>query len=93
MDFNDIISVDLKELQPEYRKNGYRYILYIVDEFSKLMRGVLIKDKEAETVVMCNGGVHALDNRNKRMSIIDFFFTGCHKKKRDPSPPRAGSTR
>ena len=52
MDFNDIISVDLKELQPEYRKNGYRYILYIVDEFSKLMRGVLIKNKEAETVVM-----------------------------------------
>ena len=26
MDFNDIISVDLKELQPEYRKEGYRYI-------------------------------------------------------------------
>ena len=40
MDFNDIISVDLKELQPEYRKNGYRYILYIVDEFSKLMKGI-----------------------------------------------------
>ena len=35
MDFNDIISVDLKELQPEYRKNGF-----------------IIKDKEAETVVM-----------------------------------------
>ena len=52
MDFNDIISVDLKELQPEYRKEGYRYILYIVDEFSKLMRGVLIKDKEADTVIM-----------------------------------------
>ena len=52
MDFNDIISVDLKELQPEYRKNGYRYILYIVDEFSKLMKGILLKDKEAETVVM-----------------------------------------
>ena len=50
MDFNDIILVDLKELQPEYRKEGYKYILYIVDEFSKLMRGVLIKDKEADTV-------------------------------------------
>ena len=47
-----VISVDLKELQPEYRKNGYRYILYIVDEFSKLMKGILLKDKEAETVVM-----------------------------------------
>ena len=35
-----IISVDLKELQPEYRKNGYRYILYIVDEFSKLKKGI-----------------------------------------------------
>ena len=52
MDFNNIISVDLKELQPEYRKNGYRYILYNVDEFSKLMNGILLKDKEAETVVM-----------------------------------------
>ena len=51
MDFNDIISVDLKELQPEYRKEGYKCILYIVDKFSKLMSGVLIKDKEAETVV------------------------------------------
>ena len=52
MDFNDIISVDLKELQPEYRKEGFKYILYMVDEFSKLMKGVLIKDKEADTVVM-----------------------------------------
>ena len=47
----DIISVDLKELQPEYRKEGYKYILYIVDKFSKLMRGALIKDKEADTVI------------------------------------------
>ena len=52
MDFNDIISVDLKELQPEYRKEGYKYILYIVDEFTKLMKGVLIKDKEADTVIL-----------------------------------------
>ena len=52
MDFNDIISVDLKELQPEYRKEGYKYILYMVDEFTKLMKGVLIKDKEADTVIM-----------------------------------------
>ena len=51
MDFNDIISVDLKELQPEYRKNSFN-ILYIVDEFSKFIKGILIKDKEAETVVM-----------------------------------------
>ena len=52
MDFNDIISVDLKELQPEYRKNDFKYIVYIIDEFSKFMKGILIKDKEAETVVM-----------------------------------------
>ena len=52
MDFNDIISVDLKELQPEYKKNGFKYILYIIDEFSKFMKRILIKDKEAETVVM-----------------------------------------
>ena len=51
MDFNEIISVDLKELHPEYRKDGYIYKLYIVDKFSKYMKGVLIKDKEAETVV------------------------------------------
>ena len=51
MDFNDIISVVLKELQPEYRKDGYKYILYIVDEFSKYMKGILIKDKETEIVV------------------------------------------
>ena len=51
MDFNEIISVDLKEIHPEYRKDSYKYILYIIDEFSKYMKGVLIKDKEAETVV------------------------------------------
>ena len=51
MDFNEIISVDLKELATEYRKEGYKYILYIVDKFSKFMKGVLIKDKEADTVV------------------------------------------
>ena len=51
MDFNEIISVDLKELHPEYRKDGYKYILYIIDKFSKYMKGVLVKEKEAETVV------------------------------------------
>ena len=50
MDFNKIISVDLKELHPEYRKYGYKFILYIIDKFSKYMKGVLIKDKEAKTV-------------------------------------------
>ena len=52
MDFNDIISVDMKELQPEYRKYGYKNIFYIVNEFSKYMKEILIKDKEAETVVI-----------------------------------------
>ena len=51
MDFNKNISVDLKELHPEYRKDGYKYIIYIIDKFSEYMKGVLIKDKEAETVV------------------------------------------
>ena len=51
MDFNEIISVDLKELAPKYRKEGYKYILYIVDKFSKFMKEVLIKNKEAGTVV------------------------------------------
>ena len=61
MDFKDIISVDIKELQPEYRKKWYRYILYIVDEFLKLMKGILIKEGRNGD----NGGVHTLDNRIK----------------------------
>ena len=50
---DDIISVDMKELQPEYRKKGFRYILYIVDGLSKFMKEILFKDKEAETVWRC----------------------------------------
>ena len=51
MDFNKIILVDLKELHPENREDDYKYILYIVDELSKYMKGILIKDKEAGTVI------------------------------------------
>ena len=29
MDFNDILTMDLKELSPEHREGGYKYILYI----------------------------------------------------------------
>lgn len=62
MDFNEIISVDLKELQPEYRKEGYKYILYI-DEVYQAMKGVLTKDKEADTVILA---AQKLDNWCKR---------------------------
>ena len=57
MDFNYIISVDMKELQPEYRKDGYKYIIYIFDELSKYIKGILIKDKEAETMVIGMNGL------------------------------------
>ena len=49
---SEIISVDLKELHPEYRKDTYKYILYIVDKFSKYMKG--------------NSSVQTLGHRSKR---------------------------
>ena len=61
MDFNDIISVDLKELQPEYRKEGYRYILYIVDKFSKEGRPYQRQGGRYNG----NGIVYTLENRKK----------------------------
>ena len=44
-----ILTKSYQALAPKYRKEGYKYILYIVDKFSKFMKGVLIKDKEART--------------------------------------------
>ena len=45
-DFNSVVSVDLKHL-PKHDK----YILYILCEFSGFIKGILIKNKEATTVL------------------------------------------
>ena len=51
MDFNDILTMDLKELIPVHSTGWYKYILYMIDEFSKYTKAVLIRDKEADTVI------------------------------------------
>ena len=60
MDFFEIISVDLKELHPQYRKEGYKYILYIVDEFAKFMKGVLIRTKNLILIIYINAYIRTL---------------------------------
>ena len=45
-DFNDCVSVDLK-----VRKGNKGYILYCIDTFSRLTRGVIIKNKNPSTIV------------------------------------------
>ena len=47
-DFNELVTVDLKE-NKKYA-TAPRYILYIVDSFSRFTRATFIKDKRAETV-------------------------------------------
>ena len=44
-------AMDIKELTPEHKKGGCKYILYMTDEFSKYTKAVLIQDKEANTVI------------------------------------------
>ena len=46
-DFNDCVALDLRGPL----KDNKRYILYFVDSFSRLTRGVIIKDKNPNTVV------------------------------------------
>jgi len=43
-DFNSIVTLDLKEM-------GKSYILWIVDAFSRVLVGAIIKDKKAETIL------------------------------------------
>ena len=45
-DFNECVAIDLK-----IRKNNKEYILYCICTFSKLTRGVIIKDKKPATIV------------------------------------------
>ena len=44
--FNQVVTVDLKQ----YEENDYRYIIYLVDMFSRLIVGSFIKDKNPSTV-------------------------------------------
>ena len=46
-DFNECIALDLKGPL----KSNKKYILYFVDYFSRLTRGVIIKDKNPDTIV------------------------------------------
>ena len=43
-DFNSIVTLDLKEI-------GKKYILWMVDAFSRMIAGVVLKDKKAETIL------------------------------------------
>ena len=43
-DFNSIVTLDLKEM-------GKKYIIWIVCAFSRLLDGVMLKDKKAETIM------------------------------------------
>ena len=44
--FNHVVTMDLKH----YEANNYKYILYLIDLFSRLTVGVFISDKKPETV-------------------------------------------
>ena len=53
MDFNDILTMDLKELSPEHEKVGTStYYMYMIDKFSKYTKAVLILDEEVSTVIL-----------------------------------------
>ena len=47
--FNDIVTVDLKEIN-KGKGSQYKYILYIIDSFTRFTVGVLIKSKKPEVI-------------------------------------------
>ena len=44
VDFNEIVALDLKQM-------GKRHILWMICTFTRFIKGVVIKDKEAETII------------------------------------------
>merc|ERR1711997_1247523 len=49
---NEVVSLDLKNVSSLIKKpEDKRYILYLTDEFSKFIKGVVIPNKEGETIV------------------------------------------
>ena len=50
--FDNIWSLDILELKDYSPENnrGYRYVLVVIDDFSKFGRTVLLKNKNAQTI-------------------------------------------
>ena len=48
---NEVVSMDLKDFRELGGKPVRGYILYFLDEFTKIIKGLHIKDKEKETIV------------------------------------------
>ena len=44
VDFNEIVALDLKQM-------GKRYILWMICTFTRFIKGVVVNDKEAETII------------------------------------------
>ena len=50
--FNQLLTLDLKFLSNENKLHeNNKYVLYLIDAFTRYKRAILIKDKEAETIV------------------------------------------
>ena len=47
--FNEVVTLDLKEF-------GTKYVLWIIDSFSRFMVGKLLSNKKADTVISGNNG-------------------------------------
>ena len=50
-DFNDVVSLDLKIFKKDGKKKKEIGILYIHDEFSKMIKGKVINDKKRDTII------------------------------------------
>ena len=72
-DFSDILTMDLKELTPGHKEGGYRYILYVIDEFTKYKKAVLIRDMEAGMII--NAVHNGLGHGEPRLHIYSNNMT------------------
>ena len=53
-DFDDVVSIDLKIFKKDGKKKAKKKeigILYIHDEFSKMIKGKVINDKKKDTII------------------------------------------
>ena len=71
-DFNSIVTLDLKEI-------GKKYILWMVDAFSRMIAGVVLKDKKAEAICLRYGypsiGFYADNGREFRNYKMEEFVS------------------
>ena len=67
-DVNEIVSMDLKIL----KKSGNKEIgiLYLVDEFSKLIKGQVNNDKQRDTIIQAIENKWILATQNEDFSPI-----------------------